>query len=52
MGVGGEPPPDLLTSGFRVAFIPGILLFLAVAGMSALAKDARPGASEGGAVII
>jgi EmrB/QacA subfamily drug resistance transporter len=32
-------PPDILVSGFRVAFIAGIVLCLAAAAMSALARD-------------
>jgi len=38
-------PPDILTSGFRVAFAVGILLCLAAAAMSFLVKGVpcRPG---------
>ncbi|HTY52434.1 MAG TPA: MFS transporter [Methanomicrobiales archaeon] len=41
-------PPDILTSGFRVAFAVGILLCLAAAAMSFLVKGVpcRPGEGE------
>ncbi|HUK39005.1 MAG TPA: DHA2 family efflux MFS transporter permease subunit [Methanomicrobiales archaeon] len=43
-------PPDLLTGGFRIAFAAGVLLCIAAAAMSALAREA-PGATGEGILI-
>ena len=39
-------PPDILVSGFQMAFVAGIVLCLAAAAMSALARDVSCGVGK------